>query len=492
MAQARPAASRTGGSWRSGRCGTVPLAVSVSVNEDAVLATWRRQTWTFAGAAIACGLVVGTLLFQLARRSREVETLLVDARRAHATAETANTDLVVLMEERQRAEIALRQAQRVEAVGQLTGGVAHDFNNLLTVLLGNIELLQSQTMTATMAGRLATMRAAAERGAKLVGHLLAFARRQPLQPRSVGLGNLIRAMQPLLQSAIGSQITLLLDIDDDAPPARVDPTQIELVILNLAINARDAMKLGGTLRLTVSGTTLEESHEPDAPAPGDYVSIRVSDTGTGMAPEVLSRAFEPYFTTKPPGVGSGLGLSQVYGVARQSGGIARIETVQGLGTSVEVLLPRGVAAEIAVVEPPPPPPRPSTTSGRATLLVVDDDSDVRSTTALLLRRMGYKVIEAGNADAALEVLAENAAIQLLLSDVVMPRISGPELARKAQQMRPLLPVVFFSGYTDPETIAGAAPLTRLLRKPFRPADLVNMIETALAETEAAGAGTEVG
>ena len=504
-----------------------PLAVNVSVDEAPVLAAWRRQAWTCAFAALASGLVVAILLFQLARRSREVERLLVVAQGAKDAAEAAHRDLLSQMEERQRAEGALRQAQRVEAVGLLTGGVAHDFNNLLTVLLGNIDLLQSQPQAAGIAPRLATMRAAAERGASLVGHLLAFARRQPLMPRAVDLGGLIRAMLPLVQSAIGSQITILLDIEDPAPPACVDPTQIELVILNLAINARDAMPLGGQLRLGVGRRTLAAGAEADAPPAGDYVAMTVTDTGTGMAHDVLGRAFEPYFTTKPVGAGSGLGLSQVYGVARQSGGLARIESTLGQGTTVEIVLPLSQAAEAAaepatrpVVAPggmppgapaglvsgtlagPPSGPLVGTpigtpigtsglasvgTGGRARLLVVDDDADVRSTTALLLRRMGYHVIEAATAEAALELLGQDDAIELLLSDVVMPQTSGPELARRARLYRPALPVVFFSGYTDPEMIAGAAPMTQLLRKPFRPAELVGIIEQALASAREAAA-----
>jgi signal transduction histidine kinase len=460
-----------------------PLAITVSVGTADVLAGWRSEAWAFTFAAIAAGLVVATLMLQIARRSREVEALLAEQREVNISAHAANADMAVQMAERERAEQAQRQVQRVEAVGQLTGGVAHDFNNLLTILLGNLELLQSNSQAAPFAARLATMRAAAERGASLIGHLLAFARRQPLQPRAVDLGALVHAMQPLLQSAVGSQIGLAFELDDHAPAALVDPAQIELVILNLAINARDAMPAGGTLRLEVGAIQLEASPHPDAPHPGTYAFLRVIDSGIGMTEDVRSRAFEPYFTTKPLGTRSGLGLSQVYGVARQSGGQVRIDSRLGAGTTITVILPvaESVEPEVPAVAMPQAPGR----AGGANLLVVDDDNDVRATTALLLRRAGYTVTEAGSAEQALKIIAETDDIELLLSDVVMPHVTGPELVRRAHALRPSLPVVFFSGYADLESITGTVSLARLVRKPFRPVDLTNVIEVVLAESRLA-------
>ena len=462
-----------------------PLVVNVSVDEGDVLATWRRQAWTF-GTIMALGAVVTLLLMmKLASRTNQVEALLSAALVAQAQSESVNRDLTVQMDERQRAESALRASQRLEAVGQLTGGVAHDFNNLLTVLLGNIDLMQAHPAATIFTGRLTTMRSAAERGARLVSQLLAFARRQPLKARAVDLGQLIRAMRPLLESAVGSQLTIEMALANDAPPALVDQTQIELVILNLAINARDAMPLGGNLRLEVTRTELGEGSAPDAPKAGTYVRLRVTDNGTGMPADVIRRAFDPYFTTKAPGAGSGLGLSQVYGVARQSGGTARIESALGVGTTVEVLLPEAV--EEAEADGPADPANAGMTArGEANLLVVDDDTDVRVTTALLLRRMGYRVTEASGADEALIALELDSNIELLLTDVVMPGVTGPELARKAAEIRPDLPIVYFSGYADPEAIVGAIPLTRLMRKPFRPTELVSLIETALAESRVTG------
>lgn len=465
-----------------------PLAVNVSVDEDVVLAGWRRQTLIFALASIGCALVIAGLMFMLARRSREMQGLLSLSLQARGEAEAANARLLVQMEERERAEAALRQSQRVEAVGQVAGGVAHDFNNLLTILLGNIELMQSQPAAGVFAQRLSTMRAAAERGAKLTNTLLAFARRQPLMPRSVDLGGLIRGMEALLVSALGAKIRLTLDLDDAAPNVHVDAAEIELIVLNIALNAREAMPTGGTLRITTQPALLAESATPDSPPAGRYVCMRMVDTGTGMSEEVLRRAFEPYFTAKPPGTGpgtgsgtgSGMGLSQVSSVARQSGGEARIQSVLGHGTTVEVYLPCEIQA--APEAPPAKPIAANPNPNRATLLVVDDDHAVRTTTAMLLRRSGYTVTEADSGETALAILAHDGSIELLLSDVVMPTMNGTELARQAAAMRPDLPILFVSGYADPQAIAGMIPLSRLVRKPFRPAELIGLIEQTLAES----------
>ncbi len=468
-----------------------PLAVNISVDEAEVLASWRRQAWTFGAIMLLGGLVTAVLMRKLARQTDEVERLLASSLTAQAQTEAVNRDLTVQMDERQRAESALRFSQRLEAVGQLTGGVAHDFNNLLTVLLGNIDLMQAHPAATIFTGRLTTMRSAAERGARLVSQLLAFARRQPLKARAVDLCELIRSMRPLLESAVGSQITMETALEPGAPPALVDQTQIELVILNLAINARDAMPLGGALRVEVCSVTLGRPAAPDAPAQGHYLALRVTDTGTGMPPDVVRRAFEPYFTTKAPGAGSGLGLSQVYGVAHQSGGTARIDSKLGEGTMVEVLLPQATGEDADNEGLHDVTPASMAAQGEANLLVVDDDTDVRVTTGLLLRRMGYRVTEANGADEALMALELDPTIELLLTDVVMPGVTGPELARKAVVIRPDLPIVYFSGYADPEAIVGAIPLARLLRKPFRPTQLVSLIETALAESRVAAIPTTV-
>ena len=461
-----------------------PLAVNISVSQGRVLAAWRRQTLTFSLIAIGASGAIVALLLLLAQRSRQIEALLVEYRGARDAAEQANRRLLEQMTERERAEAALRQAQRIEAVGQLTGGVAHDFNNLLTVLIGNIDLMEgSATLDPSVAERLRAMRAAAERGAMLTGHLLAFARRQPLSPRAVDLNAVVTGMQDLLQSALGQRVQMETVLAQGLWAAMVDPTQIELVILNLVINARDAMPDGGIVTVETANRHCDPPARPEQPIEGDYVVITVRDVGTGMTPEVQAQAFEPFFTTKGPGSGSGLGLSQVVGTARQSGGDVQIDSAPGKGTTVSVYLPRAAA--------PAERPEAGATdmsaqrrTSQAVLLVVDDDTAVRSITADILTGLGYEVMQAANGDAALEFLNTRKPIDLLLTDVVMTGMSGPELARKARVLQPLMPILFMSGYAD---LAGSNSdqfLHQLVRKPFRPADLRAQIEAALVQARA--------
>jgi signal transduction histidine kinase len=463
-----------------------PLAVNVSVAEAGVLESWRRQTWTFSAVAVAaCTAIVGLLLL-LAQRSRQVESLVREYRVAKEAAEQSHQRLLEQMGERERAEAALRQAQRVEAVGQLTGGVAHDFNNLLTVLIGNIELIQATaTLDPRLAERLRAMRAAAERGAMLTSHLLAFSRRQPLLPRPVDLNTVVTGMKDLLESALGHRVQMATRLAAGLWPAMVDPTQMELVILNLAINARDAMPDGGVVTIETGNCHRDAPARPEEPAAGDYVVVKVIDTGSGMTPEVQAKAFEPFFTTKPPGAGSGLGLSQVFGTARQSGGDVQIDTAPGRGTTVSVFLPRAVsraerpaARSVDAAEQKTSP---------AVVLAVDDDAAVRTTTADILKGLGYSVLQAASGEAALELLQQDGMIDVLLTDVVMMGMSGPELARRARLSQPRLPVVFISGYADPAGIAEDVLLHPLVRKPFRPPDLRAQIEAALAELRASAA-----
>ena len=456
-----------------------PLAVNVSVDEGDVLASWRRQAWFFGGGGLIVAMLIVWLMFLLARRTRQVEGLVTEFRSAKEAAETANARLVEQMEERERAETALRQAQRIEAVGRLTGGVAHDFNNLLTVVLGNIELLQRiRKLEPAEQELVGAMRAAAERGATLTAQLLAFARRQPLVPRAADMRAIVTGMQDLLRSALGSSIRLETWAGQDLWPAMVDTTQIELVVLNLAINARDAMPRGGVLTVELANTHVGPPERRGEPAEGDYVAITVRDNGVGMTADVLARAFEPFFTTKEPGQGSGLGLSQVYGTARQSGGGVRIDSAPGAGTSVSVYLPRAAGkAEPAITPAVPTPPHAS----RATVLVVDDDTAVRATTVAVLRDLGYDVRDAGGGQDALDMLRRDANIDVLLTDVVMPGMNGAELARQAAGMRPHLCILFMSGYAEPEGITGALQRYTLVRKPFMPSDLGTKIEAALAE-----------
>jgi signal transduction histidine kinase len=423
------------------------------------------------------------LLLLLARRSKQVEALLGETRLAKDAAEREHQQALEQMAERDRAEAALRQAQRIEAVGQLTGGVAHDFNNLLTVLIGNIDLIQSMgPLQPGMNERLEAMRAAAVRGATLTGHLLAFARRQPLLPRAVDLNAAVTGMQDLLQSALGRRVQMDMRLAEDLWPAMVDPTQIELVILNLAINARDAIQGAGMVTIETGNRHRGPPARAEEPAEGDYVVVIVRDTGTGMTPEVQAKAFEPFFTTKGPGAGSGLGLSQVFGTAHQSGGDVQIESAPGEGTSVSVFMPRAMVvaerapvASVAIVQ---------ARSGSANVLLVDDDDAVRITTSDLLSGLGYTVQEAADGAAALELLDGGAAIDVMVTDVVMPGMSGPELVRRVRAMRPGLPIVFISGYSESDGLAEGS-LGRLVRKPFRAAQLQEQIEEAIDQARAA-------
>jgi signal transduction histidine kinase/CheY-like chemotaxis protein len=414
--------------------------------------------------------------------------LLGETQTAREAAEQANARLIEQMAEREQAEGALRQAQRIEAIGQLTGGVAHDFNNLLTVVLGNIDLLQNLAgIDRAAAERLATMRAAAERGAALTAQLLAFARRQPLVPRDVDVNAILQGMRNLLASALGARIRIDYALAEDLWSARVDPTQLELVVLNLAINARDATPQAGVVGITTRNChyvppPAGAAPPADAPAAGDYVAIAVTDSGSGMPPEVLARAFEPFFTTKPIGSGSGLGLSQVLGVTRQSGGGVQIDSKPGHGTCVTVFVPRGAA----VIAPAVAPTRchPSVRPARAMVLVVDDDDAVRGTTAQMVVALGYGAMEAASGAAALALLREPSAAEVLLTDIAMPAMSGPDLARQARLLRPALPIVFISGYADLETFVAEPGLGRLLNKPFRSAELAQALAEALADSAA--------
>ncbi len=458
-----------------------PLAVNVSVDQSMIMAPWRQQAFVLGGVALMASVAVAALLLLLAQRSRQVEVLVGEFRGAKETAERATARLLEQMAERERAEAALRQAQRIEVVGQLTGGVAHDFNNLLTVVLGNLDVLEaSAPPDSGQRPLLGIVRSAAERGAALTAQLLAFARRQPLVPSSVDVGAVMTGMSGLLHSALGSRINLVMRLDPNLWPAMIDPTQVELLVLNLAINARDAMPDGGTLTITVGNAKLGPPERPEQPQAGEYVRVVIADTGTGMTPEVLAKVFEPFFTTKGPGRGSGLGLSQVYGVVRQSGGGVQIETAARVGTAVTVFLPR--AALAPTQRPLPAADGPATRSSDIAVLLVDDDAAVRQTTAQLLRHLGYRVTEADSGPMALGVMLGGAVPDVVLTDVAMPGMSGPELANRLLQDWPQLPVVFFSGYADPESVAGAGGLRRLVRKPFRPAELAAQLEAAIHES----------
>ena len=408
---------------------------------------------------------------------RAAETLLerrVEERTAEL--ETANRRLADQITERERVESALRQAQRLEAVGQLTSGVAHDFNNLLMVVLGNIRQMQKADPEGPNARRLRMMAQAAERGAQLTAQMLAFSRRQRLEPRAVDLNETVASMRDLLQSTMGGSVALDTILQPGLWPAMIDPTQIELVILNLAINARDAMDVGGSLKVETANVVLPAATRADEPPAGEYVMVSVTDTGSGMGPEILSKVFEPFFTTKGVGKGSGLGLSQVFGLAKQSGGGVMIDSTPGVGTSVKVYLPRAtgkpeVTAELQTEAADAAPKN-------RRVLLVDDDNAVREVTAGILQDLGYGVVEADSGGAALEVLDGHGKIDVLLLDFAMPGMNGAEVARAALARRPKLPILFVTGYADTDALASAG-YDAIVRKPFIERDLAAKLRAVL-------------
>jgi PAS domain S-box-containing protein len=393
-----------------------------------------------------------------------------------------------------RAERSLRHAQRLEAVGQLTAGVAHDFNNLLTAILGNLELLAKCPATdqqpgpsldqARMAHLIAGARSAAERGAKLTTQLLAFSRRQRIAAEPVDLNRLLEGMQPLLRSTIGGNITVDVQAADGISAALADPTQVELAILNLAINARDAMPCGGTITIETAHVTLGEPGWPEEPKAGDYVAVRVSDTGTGIPDTVRERMFEPFFTTKGVGKGSGLGLSQVLGVIKQLGGGLAVRSAPGDGTCMSIFLPPTGAA---YVHSPPPFPAETAPRPRGRILLVDDDADVRSIASAMLTRAGYDVDEVSSCAAALDALERGVCeTQLVLADVVMPGINGVAFAAIVRRTWPGLPVLLMTGHANSDLLPMGAE-HEVLRKPFQAADLEARVQQAIVRT-----GGEVG
>jgi PAS domain S-box-containing protein len=379
--------------------------------------------------------------------------------------------------EREQIEQQLRQAQKMEALGQLTGGIAHDFNNLLTAIIGNLELLAPRLARDKRGVRLLeAAERSAHNGAKLTEQLLAFSRRQHLQPRAVDLNEVVGNMHEMLVRTIGTGTEMLTDLTPELWPALVDPTQIEIAILNLAINSRDAMPLGG--RLTIGTRNLPAGSEaaPSEIRDRDCVCLSVRDTGVGMAEEVLHLAVEPFFTTKPVGKGSGLGLSQVYGMLRQSNGAFRIDSEVGRGTSVYLYLPKA-AGDVESEAQRRKDFAPQQRGGR--ILVVDDDPAVREITVQMLRESGYGVAEAESGQAALDALSRGESYDLVVIDIAMAAASGIETVRRARAKWPGLRALYITGYAD---AAGAMPDTGddpMLKKPFRLGDLNTAVHQAM-------------
>ena len=417
---------------------------------------------------------------------RKYERELLDARRK---AEQATEDLRRLNEtleervahevaERMKAEEALRQAQKMEAIGQLTGGIAHDFNNLLTIIVGNIELLQRRLPEGSDRLLRAAEHAmdATRRAATLTQRLLAFSRRQPLDPKPIDVNKLVSGMSELLRRTLGEEVVLETVLAGGLWRSQADPNQLENVILNLAVNARDAMPSGGRLTIETANARLDEAYAAalaEPVPPGPYVLVAVSDTGMGMDKATQEKVFEPFFTTKDVGKGTGLGLSQVYGFVRQSNGHVRIYSEPGEGTTIKVYLPRLVGADHEPAEMPAKSPVMVRGAGE-TILVVEDERDLRAYTTEALRELGYRVLEAADGRAALDILSRHPETDLLFTDVVLTGgMNGRALADEVARRKPGLPVLFTTGYTSSAVVhhGRLAPGMPLIGKPFTYAEL---------------------
>ena len=371
----------------------------------------------------------------------------------------------------EEAREALFQSQKMEAVGQLTGGVAHDFNNLLQAISGSLEVIERRLAAGrTDVGQhVAAARTAMDRATALTQRLLAFARRQPLKPEYTNLNALVSEMQDLIRKSVGEAVQVDLRLGPELWPIWADAHQVESALLNLAINARDAMPTGGRLTVASSNMHLDAADVASEPGvqPGDYVMLAVTDTGTGMPPNVLTRAFEPFFTTKPVGQGTGLGLSQLYGFVRQSGGYVHIDSEVGRGTSVKLYLPRHHGVEETKTVPEMPPQPPLQAPGPGTILVVEDEAIVRMLLVDALEEQGYTVLEAEDGNAALGIVASSERIDLLATDVGLPGINGRQLAEMARSLRSDLKVLFLTGYAYDAALEKEVlgPNTQLLGKP---------------------------
>jgi PAS domain S-box-containing protein len=381
--------------------------------------------------------------------------------------------------ERDQAEAALHQAQKLEAVGQLTGGVAHDFNNLLTVIIGALDLMQRHPKDEARRERMIeAAQGAARRGERLTQQLLAFSRRQALKPERVCIDELVSESDPLLRRVVGEAVNLTVEPRAPGAIAHIDPSQFDAALMNLVVNARDATPAGGRIRIETSLASLAAG-EVDGAEAGDYVCVAVHDTGVGMPSEVAARVFEPFFTTKEPGRGTGLGLSQVYGFARQSGGAAAVESTPGKGATVRLYMP---LLEVAAPRAHETQPVAETPAGPGCcVLLVEDEDAVGDMVEAILEDLGHEVVRAPAAAEALRVLATPRRIDLLLTDLIMPGgMTGVELAREAVVMRPALPVILTSGYTGEALGQANETPWPLLRKPYAAETLASLIETTIA------------
>ncbi|HVK52339.1 MAG TPA: ATP-binding protein [Pseudoxanthomonas sp.] len=476
----------------------LPFVMLTSHHEEPNVARWRHEQIRRLGnvSLIERPVQAITLLsvmraaLRARRRQLEIRTHLAARESAAAELEslvqertaqlqTANVALRDEMNERARVEQSLRHAQKLEAVGQLTGGIAHDFNNLLMVITAGLELMERRDDPKRRETLLRGMRQAAQRGAALTRQLLAFSRSRELRPESVDLARLIGDMRALLDRSLRGDIAVNVALADDIWPVMVDPGELELVLLNLAVNARDAMENGGTI------TIVGENRIDDGGAEGgEFVRLAVRDTGCGMSDDIKSRVFEPFFTTKDVGKGSGLGLAQVYGFARQSGGSVSIDSMPGQGTTITMMLPK---SNVPIVNPGPAAEAESVheSASERCVLLVEDDVEVASLVEQMLRGIGYEVVHAASASAALGALANGRNVDLIFSDVMMPGgTNGIQLASEVRKRRPDLPILLTSGFTEAVSGQAQAMGIPVLRKPYGVNDLRAAIEHQLSTSSA--------
>jgi len=418
------------------------------------------------------GDALHTAAAALAHSRVHLESMVADRTRELAT---ANSQLRAEIGAREQAQAALLQAQKMEAMGQLTGGVAHDFNNLLTAVSGSLALLEPRVFDERSLRLLRTAQRGVSRGAKLTESLLAFARKQQLEPIPADLNAIIVDMSEMLRQSIGVSVEIRHTLAPELWPVLIDIGQIETALLNIAINARDAMPRGGVLLIETANIPAGSDELPEEVVGQDCILVSLRDTGTGMTPDVIERAFEPFFTTKEIGKGTGLGLSMVFGVVRQSGGTVRIHSRLREGTTVQVYLPRATkGASTGSAQRPD-----ARVLGGAGVIVVDDDPDVRWTTAEQFREIGCTVIEADSGRAALAMLERDEPCDLMVVDLMMPGLSGTDTVRLARRTRPALKALFVSGYTDRSRFERELGNDVVLKKPFEPETLVAAVQTAL-------------
>jgi signal transduction histidine kinase/CheY-like chemotaxis protein len=448
-----------------------PLFISFSIETRAILAQWREGLILYglyavlAAAALAGGAGVAM---------RRYQAQLAAVQRWQDTADQLASE----MARRESIEASLRQSQKMESIGQLTGGIAHDFNNLLMVVIGNLELIGKRLPPddARLTRLVENALEGARRGTALTQRLLAYARRQDLKPEAVGIPELVQGMRDLLERSLGPQVRIETRFESEIPKVLVDANQLELAILNLAVNARDAMPDGGVLTIEVEKQSIREGADV---SPGDYVAMRLTDTGSGMDEETLRHAIEPFFSTKDPGQGTGLGLSMVHGLAAQSNGQFSLRSKPGQGTTAEILLPVATTEAGSGSRPPQSAPVDRrTNTKRLTVLLVDDDLLVLMGTRAMLEDLGHDPIEATSGQEALEILDSHSNIDVVVTDQAMPGMTGLQLADAIRVQRPELPIVLVSGYAEvPDSVANT--ITARLNKPFLQEELSVILNSAI-------------